>query len=1222
MDNIPAGQTFTARFLGEAVMQNVRLERDPSRNWIGNSPLKPWCTFPSLLLFFLFIGTAPARAQYNASLRGTVTDPKGALIADATVTLVDKGTGQTRTAVSNHQGIYTFNALPADHYQLTVERQGFKRNEVAEVALTPDQPNTLDVHMEVGSAEQTVTVNGSSEPLLNTDSATQSATISSNEIQHMPSYARDPFQLAQLTPGIFGDASQSSGGGSNTTPGNQGPGGPTGGSTGAGNYGIYKTENGPQLQTQGGQYETNGISVDGISTTSAVWGGTSVITPSEDSVESVSVVANSYDAAAGRFTGAQIQVTSKSGTNTLHGSAFFRVNRPGLNAYQRWNGVGSNVSGTAAERGVNRDTSRLNNFGGSLGGPIWKNHIFAFFNFETAPDASTTTAQGWYETSQFSSLTGIAPIATSILTYPGEGVAPGSTVINRTCASIGLTEGVQCNTVSGGLNVGSPLTTGFGHQDLTYGGSSGTPGVGGGLLTIPDIAYFNTATPSSVSQSQYNGRLDADATKKDHLAFAIYWEPGNSTAYNGPAREANLWHHSQVNDAFSLIWNHTFSPTLLNEARANAAGWRWNELNTNPQAPFGLTVGNFDNVGTANLQSIGAVSPSILNQWTYGYKDTLTKVLGRHNIKTGGELTRLYYLSDAPWSAIPAYTFHNLWDFANDAPYQENGSFFNATTGVPSSERLDERTSVWGFFVQDDFKIRPNLTLNFGLRWSYFSPLYSKEGNLGVVLFGSGADALTGLHIRVGGNLYNAAKNNWGPQFGFSWAPDSLHQKAVLRGGFGIGYNQDEIAITANGWGNPPNGVSPNFFCAYSTFPDNPTCAGNGILYATASSPKDFYGYPSNPAAITKFSSANLPLTGTTNITAFPANFKTITNYHYSLEADYQLTRNMVATLGYMGTQMRNLIIQNQWNAVAAANGIPLNPAVTGVDFYGNLGSGNYNGMIATLKHTFAQTFQAEAMYTWSKALDENSGPYEEDPYPYNTHAAYGRSDYDVRNAFKLFGLWSPVISHSNDLVEKLVGGWTLGGIWNLHSGFPWNPVYNVVGSNLYCSTCGYGQIRPAAYLGGPGRSTANTVFEGKAPGGINPNYNGNGTQYFAGPSYTIPGAFPAISAPPQPGIERNSLFGPGYNDVDASLTKNFGLPNTRWLGENASLSFRVDAFNLFNKTNIYGGSQQAGGGGGIDNVLGTVNPNGTISSINSDFGVANAGLGSRTVQIQVRFSF
>ncbi len=1210
-------------------MQATGLEKHPNRTRILRMPLTaviaPWAL---AVIACLLLAALPAHAQFRASLRGTVTDANGARVPRATVTLVDKGTNEKRVATSDDNGIYTFNALPADHFKVTVERTGFKKKEVAEVALIPDQPNNLDVQLNVGDVQETVIVNGSSEPPLNTVTATESTTISSEEVQHMPSYNRDVFQLAQLTPGVFGDAAQSSGGGSATTPGNQGPGG-----SGDSAAGIFQTENGPQIQTGGGQYETNGISIDGISTASAVWGGTSIITPSEDSVQSMTVVANAYDAESGRFSGAQIEVTSKSGSNTIHGSAFLKINRPGLNAYQRWNGEGSNVAGTAAERGVNRDNARYDNYGASLGGPLWKNKLFAFFNFEASPYSASATAQNWYDTSQFASLTGLAPVASSILGFKGEGVAAGSTIINRTCQSIGLIQGVNCNAVSDGLNVGSPLTTGFGKQDLTYGGSSGTPGVGSGLTTTPDLALFNTVNPTTISAIQWNGRVDADVTHKDHLTGTLYWVPYDSTAYNGPDRTANLWHHSQINNAFALIWNHTFSPTLLNEARANAAGWRWNEITTNPQAPFGLTIGNIDSVGSASPQSFGAVSPSLLDQWTYDYKDTLTKVLGRHNIRTGGDVTRLYYLSDAPWAAIPSYSFHNLWDFANDAPYSQGGAFFNATTGTPSMERLDERTSVSGFFVQDDYKVRPNLTVNLGLRWSYFGGFYSKENNLGVVQFGTGANALTGksnaltgMSIRVGGNLQSSQKTNWGPQVGFSWSPTRFDDKVVVRGGFGIGYNQNEIAITANGWSNPPNGTQPGFVCPYASFTTNPTCAGNGILYATSSSATNMFGYPSNPAAITTFTSANLPATGTTTVTAFPADLKTITNYHYSLETDYQFSKNMVATLGYQGSRTEHLIIQNNWNGVAAADGIPLNPSVTSVDFYGNQGSANFNALIATLQHKFSDHFQAEGQYTYARAMDTNSGPYEEDPYPYDVHAAYGRSDYDVRDAFKLFGLWSPVISHSNDMVEKIVGGWTLSGILNWNTGFPWNPIYNIVGGSLYCNTCGYGQIRPAQYLGGAGKSTSNHVFKGF--GGENPNYGGNGTAFFKGPINTpVTTAFPAVGPAPQAGIQRNSLPGPHYNDIDMSLTKNFGLPETKLLGGGAGLSFRADVYNLFNKTNINGGSAFGGGGGSIDNVLGTVNPDGSINSVNGDFGVAgangNAGaLGSRTVQIQTRFSF
>jgi len=315
----------------------------------------------------------------------------------------------------------------------------------------------------------------------------------------------------------------------------------------------------------------------------------------------------------GRFSGAQIQVTSKSGTNNLHGSAFFKASRPGLNAYQAYNGLGSLLPGTPEQRGLNRNDARFNNYGGSLGGPIWKNKIFAFFNWETSPLTSVTTSQGWYETSQFDSSASAGSIAATYLAYPGNAVS-ASGIIPRSCQSIGLVPGVNCNPMgpngSQGLDIGSPLKTGLGLQDLAYGGSPTSPGMGGGLDGVPDMAYYNTLNPTTVSQNQYNGRVDADITNKDRLTFTLYWVPTETTDYNGPVRSENLWHHTVVNDAFSLIWNHTFSPTLLNQARGNAAGWRYNELASNPQEPFGLPQ--------ANIENIGSIQPEVLWSYTAG----------------------------------------------------------------------------------------------------------------------------------------------------------------------------------------------------------------------------------------------------------------------------------------------------------------------------------------------------------------------------------------------------------------------------------------------------------------------------------------------------------------------------------------------------------------------------------------------------------------------------
>jgi hypothetical protein len=214
-----------------------------------------------------------------------------------------------------------------------------------------------------------------------------------------------------------------------------------------------------------------------------------------------------------------------------------------------------------------------------------------------------------------------------------------------------------------------------------------------------------------------------------------------------------------------------------------------------------------------------------------------------------------------------------------------------------------------------------------------------------------------------------------------------------------------------------------------------------------------------------------------------------------------------------------------------------------------------------------------------------------------------------VTNAFKLFGLWQPVFFGGHTWAEKLLGGWSLSGIYNLDSGFPWNPQYSTQGVYVQGS---YYSLRPTAHMAGAGTSTSNKAFEGL--GGVNSNFNGDGTKFFGPPTYTLAPGFPNTAPGPAPGIERNSLKGPGYNDFDGTLSKAFGLPNNKILGENANLTFRVDSYNLFNKTNINDGC--------IDTNVGSVAPDGTISSTNSNFGVSCGALGSRTVQMQARFSF
>ena len=1147
----------------------------------------------ALSVCILSMGAA-AHGQYRASIQGVVTDPQGAAVSGATLTLKNLQTNQTLTATTDENGIYNFNALPPNQYSLTVEKAGFKKKVLDNVSVIAEQANALNVQLEIGDVTQSITVSGDSTPLIDTATASLSGTISNNQIQNMPSFGRDVFQLIQLAPGVFGDRAQGNGGGAANLPGTQGP-----GATG-GNAGIFQTENGPQALAAGQQYENNSITIDGISTTSAVWGGTTIITPSEDSVDSVKVLSNGYDAENGRFSGAQIQVISKSGTNQYHGSAFFTAHRPGLDAYQRFNGQGNKVL---------RDNSFFSQFGASAGGPIWKNRIFAFFAWETvrSPKAQTNISNGWYETSAFAALAPSGSIAAKYLTFPGSGVVSIGTN-NVTCANAGLAEGVNCRTIPGqGLNLGTPLTAGLGTQDTGW-TSPTNPGTGGdgnggsnNLGTVADIANYITSSTSNFSKNQYNGRLDANVTQRDRIAFAIYWVPQTTTFLNGPARAYNLFHHSQINQAFSAIWDHTISPTFLNEFRTNAAGWRWNEINSNPQSPVGLPSDHIDQIGSITLNSFGPNVGSILNQWTYSYKDVATKILGRHTIKFGGELTRLFYLQNCPGCGVPNYGFFNLWDFLNDAPHNEGGGF-NPTTGFPTTFRQDDREALWGFFVQDDFKLRRNLTLNLGLRWSYFGPLSAKQGNMLVAIPGTGANYMTGLVVRKG-HSWNAEKDDFGPQIGFAWSPGRFKDKLAIRGGYGLNYNQEEIAISANIVNNPGLVVFP--FLGMAT----PTSPNPGIIYAISADVHSLYQYPANPNTVSSFGPNGLPTTGSVGVQIFPSTLPTMRVHHFSLDAQYDLGHDFVATLGYQGSLSRDIFFHENPNADPAALGFTLNPQIAGGDYWGVSGRGNYNAMLAELNHRFSHQFMADAQFTWAKSMDTSSGPYFEQPYPYNVSLDYGRSDYYVGKSFKVYGMWQPVIFHgSNAWMEKIIGGWSLSGIFTLHSGFPWSPVVSVQGGSLYCGSCGYTTVFPAAYLGGAGTSTSNDAFK------TGSNYPKGGTAYFAAPvpcsatqttnCYTpFAGSNFGSALPPNPGVHRNWLNGPGYRDVDLTLAKAFGLPKAPILGENARVEFRMDVYNLFNNLNF--------------------NPTSISNNIaNTNFGQATSALGARVVTLGARFSF
>lgn len=1116
------------------------------------------------LCVLLFAGLLPA--QYRGGLQGVITDASGSGVPDATVTLTNKETNIKRTTRSNETGGYAIPGLPPGNYSLAVEKTGFSKKVIEDVVIAGEQVQALNVPMAIGQVTEQVTV-AAATPLIDTEDALISGAVTAREVENLPSFGRDPLQLARLAPGVFGDGAIANGGGTTSLPGTNRPNG------GAVNS-IFFLENGPQIIANGTRQNSNNIQVDGVGVNSVAWGGSAVVTPNEESVKEVKVIANNYTAENGRNSGAQVLVISQNGSNELHGSGFFKWHRPGLNAYQRWNGPGNPSP-------VRRDLNRFNQFGGSAGGPVIKNKVFWFFSYEGLRNSSFNQSTLWFETPQFRA--GAGPngsLARSMLAVPGQDplIAYQSPL---SCSQVGLPS-TQCRDVPGGLDLGSPLTAPLGTADPTF-GQPGTPyGIGNGFDGIADVQRVITQTPSQTNNAQYNGRMDYHPRDNDMIAFSIYWVPVTVNSINGPARSLDHWVSNHLARSWTGIWNHTFSPTLVNEARLGYSGWKYNELTSNPQEPWGLPIVSFDAAGSVAPQRFGAPGPGVFNQGTWNGRDVLSKVWGRHFVKFGGEYSRAHFLDDSAGSARPTYYFRNLWSFANDAPYQETGTF-NPQTGQPTDNTKHLKFDIIAGFVQDDWKVRPNLTLNLGLRYEYYSPLEADGPVISDPVLGQGAAALTGLTLKVSDHLNSTSKLNFGPQLGFSWSPTKFGTRMVVRGGGGIGYNVQQLASLSNGRSNPP---------WVTTF----TLTGANILYATPGNIDQFDNWPANPAAKQSFDPVSgLPTSGAAvTLNGFPQNQATPVTYRYSLDMQYDLGHQWMATVGYQGSQTRHYQRQVDLNIVDYPN---LNPRVNRLYWFSNDANAHYNALLTEVQHRFSSVMTIDFQYRFSRNTDEGSQDYYTDQYPFNVRYANGPSDFDVTHNFKLWGVYTPTFFKARrNWLEKLGGGWALSGIMDAHSGFPWTPTYGNTGGNVVYPNSGYGTLRPAAYSGGQVQDYSNSAF--MRPNGDFPN---GALAYFTVPTY------PALGIPPPPGVGRNTLRGPRYFGLDATLGKAFGLPNSRVFGEHARLNLEMNAYNVFNKTNLTG-------------LNTTISTDGKTS--NPLFGEAQSAFSGRIVELQARFSF
>jgi outer membrane receptor protein involved in Fe transport len=1118
-----------------------------------------------------------ANAQFRAGVQGVVTDNSGSVIPGATVTLTNKETNQSQQTESSEGGFYRFTGLAPGLYSISAEKQDFKKGVVNDVKVDAEVTNGVDVTLEAGVISETVTVTDDGAQLP-TEDANVRKTITTAEILRLPQAGRDPYELARLTPGVFGAGARGSGGASVGLPNTTGPGGS--------NSSIFQTENQVPISANGQRVSANNFQIDGVSVNSQSWGGAALITPSQESVKEVQVSSSTYSAEDGRNSGAVIKVVSKNGTNDFHGSAFFRYLGPELNAYNKFP--------------TNRQKvlTKFKNFGGSVGGPIWKDKLFFFFTYEGGRSQNAVPADAWVETPQFRQLVRtLRPNGVTAAIFGATGVEPRiSTVLPRTCADLGIG---NCQNVTGGLDLGSPT----GALRTYVDGFS--PSMGGGFDGIPDIQFVRLSVPSSFKGEQFNTRFDWNVTHKDSLTVSAYFTPTDSTGADTGAKSRPMADiiSKRTNYSATLLYNRIISSSMFNEFRVNMNRFSYNEIESNPDVNFGIPRVEVEGYPFDRIR-FGAdrseATPGIFKESGFEIRNVFNMVIGNSNFKFGAEVRRETNDNSIIGGARPLYSFVGLWNLANDAPIFEAVNA-DPTTGAGAPGQRNYASNNYAFFIQDDWKFLPNVTVNLGLRWEYFSPLHDKSGQQSNLFLGP--IGVVDAQVRPVDQLYKGDWNNFGPQVGVAWSPEGLKGKGVIRGGFGMGYNRMPNSVFLNSRGNPP------FFARFGICCGNPgdPFVGGRILYALGSSNSPT-SYPANPVLGQGINpTTGTPVGGAVEVYGAPQDFPTANVVRYSVEGQYELPFKLVSTLGYQGSSGRDFTRLVNLNFVyPQINGAAFNaiffptPDVTT----------KYDGVNARLQRRFANGFQIDAIYRWSKSVDQMSyeGPgfVTNQTYPPDNLSENGPSDFDVRHYAVVSGLWDiPFFRKGNSWAHKLLGGWQLNGIYTAHSGFPWTvkvgPGIRGPGGAFF------GPIRPITYngLGQSSNTNADFLGDGVFAGAFLPNTNcGQAPGCNSGFATYINGD-PSYLANP-PAIGRNTFRGPKYRSMDLSVVKRFRLDGLPGLREGAGLDLRANFFNVFNQLNL------ANFGFGDDNTF----------ADRSAFGKALNGLAGRTVELQARFNF
>jgi hypothetical protein len=1048
-------------------------------------------------------------AQFTSSIEGTVTDPQGAVVPAATVTATNEDTGVSQTVQTSSAGYYRFPSLSASPYTVKVSLAGFKTRVQEHIRLQAAQTRTVNVALELGAADsEEITVMGEA-PLVETAEGRVSGLIEETQVKDIPLIGRNFFNLVVLTPGVTGTAS----GGGNAYAQATGD--------------IFNNEFGVNLHANGARTESNSFLVDSGNVTSSQRNGVANVNPNAEMVQEVRISVNNFSAEYGRNASALVNIITKSGSNDWHGSLAAYYTNEGL---QEKNVFQSSIP----------DFSRKE-YSWGFGGPIVKDHTFFFVSGDVLRSSVATAKAASVVTPDFVSfMRANRPDNTS--TYIMSNY-PSVFTPDRDFQTAGQLLGASC---SGGTMISSPVGPIPCNLAVT--------GVGNYSNTLPRDGF------------QWTARLDHHFNEgRDRIYASFNRMTLNQVLFGSPFVYPKFDTISPTNSLqFNVNYTKVLSPTTLNEF---AFSWvrPYGQADVNdPQVP-GISVTGIEGYQTG-------WGPNTFVQNNFHWRDVLSMTRGSHSLKLGGMYTREH--ADHESSRVynrPQYSFSSVFDFAADKPFSQGNLGFDPGSGLALSELNSFlRTQSATAFVQDDWKVKPNLTLNLGLRFEVFSNTYdAKRPGMSVIRFPTQTGDLqtdianstvSSQKYLLDGGLWGGGQHAFSPRVSFAWDPKKNGTMSV-RAGYGRFYDRMSNQLYDAEFGNPPFAAvtSATIFTA-PTLP----------VFGLGSSPDPPYNYP-RPAGITPGLRPNGGLVnGLTNAVGLVD--PEIDKMHldnWFLGVQHTLGKYVVVEANYIGSRGRNAYVRYNVNRFAGDlldgrfDGVI--PGFFNYEYGQAIDRSSYQGGTLSVR-VQKSGLHLGAAYTFGRARDTSSGQdvqgTRQDAYA-SPDIDEGPADFDVKHKLAASFNWQ-IPGPKEGGAKQILGGWQLAGVliaqsgtpFTVFCGQPFGPVKDASGAVVGNSGCDFN-------ADGTNNDRPNTPAFGDSKSGLSNDDFLNGI--FAASD------FPAPGLGQRGNLGRNTFRGPRYFNVDLSLIKTFRVPWFTGSGPSrgADLQIRLETFNLFNTLNL-----------------------------------------------------